>query len=340
LRVDFLAQVATSKGRLRDAAPAWSPDGQTIAFARHDQWWGSLYRIDHHGGDLRRLTEGTITSAEHQIYAIDWAPSGNTIAYTRLHLYEDFQNQDNSTFLLKVHLISPEGGDDRVIWETPAEFYDICWGVSWAPNGHAIALAFDTFVPVRENEHRGRVVLLRIVGAGVDVADLPAETREAIVGGPAWSPDGAMIAFLSQPRTGGLPTLELMSPDGSRRRTILSENGLSHPVWSPDGTYILFQVADGGLATIRPDGSDYTRLPFPFSGWEPDWGVSDQRGFQPKFTFTWPSLRRPLRGADAGTPMFFDPLWDPPLFARSAAVGFLAGVTLGYWVGRRRIKRA
>ena len=58
------APVQLTSGDAEDAAPAWSPDGATIAFvsARHPDWdlepVNDIYLVDATGGDPRRLTHG------------------------------------------------------------------------------------------------------------------------------------------------------------------------------------------------------------------------------------------------------------------------------------------
>ena len=78
--------------------------------------------------------------------------------------------------------------------------------------------------------------------------------------GPAWSPDGALIAFV---RTFGDPTgrsneVWVMAPDGSGQRKLA--DGGSRPRWSPNGELIFWQ-GDDGTWSIRPDGSALTKLP-------------------------------------------------------------------------------
>ena len=54
---------------------------------------------------------------------------------------------------------------------------------------------------------------------------------------PAWSPDGAMIAFTRWTEPQGV---YVMNADGSGLRLIYRINGAKSPTWSPDGTRIAF----------------------------------------------------------------------------------------------------
>ncbi len=83
---------------------------------------------------------------------------------------------------------------------------------------------------------------------------------------PAWSPDGAAIAF-SGFHPGGRPvdTIQLMRPDGSG----LVDLGMPGEVatWSPDGRTIAFASHPGNgnwaVWTMRRDGSDRRQLTHP-----------------------------------------------------------------------------
>ena len=76
---------------------------------------------------------------------------------------------------------------------------------------------------------------------------------------PAWSPDGARIAFESGPSG----NIYVMDADGSGVKP-LTHNGGVHPAWSPDGTRIAFESlrdANGwDIYVMEADGSGVERL--------------------------------------------------------------------------------
>jgi Tol biopolymer transport system component len=90
---------------------------------------------------------------------------------------------------------------------------------------------------------------------------------------PAWSPDGARIAFSS--RRSGNFDVYVMNADGTGtvRVTSAKENE-SHPTWSASGQRLAF-VRDEDIYTIAADGSDLRRISDPSAdesdpAWSPD----------------------------------------------------------------------
>ncbi len=79
---------------------------------------------------------------------------------------------------------------------------------------------------------------------------------------PAWSPDGARIAFTST--RDGNQELYVAGADGSSITRLTSDPAIdAHPCWSPDGEWIVFASSrweDLEIARIRPDGTGLRRL--------------------------------------------------------------------------------
>jgi Tol biopolymer transport system component len=91
--------------------------------------------------------------------------------------------------------------------------------------------------------------------------------------GPAWSPDGARIAFSSTRDRGLSYGIYVVPATGGRPRAITSGGGFAQsPSWSPDGSRIVFSASGGrfgqsrdrncipSLWVMRPDGSRLRRL--------------------------------------------------------------------------------
>lgn len=63
-----------------DEYPAWSPDGNTIAFGRLDKEAGWIYTVNSDGGGLSKLTDPPRDSWDSEPA---WSPDGTRIAFTR-----------------------------------------------------------------------------------------------------------------------------------------------------------------------------------------------------------------------------------------------------------------
>ena len=92
---------------------------------------------------------------------------------------------------------------------------------------------------------------------------------------PAWSPDGAKIAFVSN-RNKDRQQIWVIDADG--KNPIRLTDGLrdSYPDWSPDGTKIVYdahQLGPAGITVIDADGKNKRRLKNEggvFPSWSPD----------------------------------------------------------------------
>ena len=75
---------------------------------------------------------------------------------------------------------------------------------------------------------------------------------------PAWSADGARLAFASG--RSGTSDIYVMSADGTGTTRLTStEDSDTHPTWSPDGGTIAF-VRAGDVYTMSADGSNVLRI--------------------------------------------------------------------------------
>jgi serine/threonine protein kinase/Tol biopolymer transport system component len=109
-----------TSGDANDADPAWSPDGDWIAFHRNCGLW--VVRPD--GSDERMLLE---SSGEFCAMAMMWSRDSQRIA---------FLNRPDKSALREIQVINRDGTDHRVVHS----FERLEWGnIAWNPDGRQIA---------------------------------------------------------------------------------------------------------------------------------------------------------------------------------------------------------
>jgi len=188
-------------------SPAWSPDGQQIAFENA----GQIYVMDGDGSNVRQVTAG----AQNSFPA--WHPDG-----TRL-LYDSDSGGKYDIWVVDVdgsnamRFCAPVEGDRRL--------------GAWNPDGMGILTAWYSgefgdhaeLYHVDENCHAEHLTVGQV----------------AIVGQPHYSPDGSQIALTIGLESEAIPQVWVMSLDGSGAQPVTPMGGWN-PSWSPDGTSVIF----------------------------------------------------------------------------------------------------
>lgn len=223
----------TTDGHLKQR-PVWSPDGNWLAFTRHQGSTIYLFLRSADGKEERRLTK-----REAPEYDACWSPDGKRLAFA----YDNaMPNQGD----IEVYSIGADGEGLQAVSTSPGKLTHEEWP-GWSPDGEWIA-----FSSTREDNQD-------IYVCRPDGKDLKRLTSDpAIDAHPCWSPDGKHIAF-STGRWGGME-LATMNADGSGLTRLTESRGLDdYPAWSPDGRRIAFTSnRDGNLEiyTIDPDGKN------------------------------------------------------------------------------------
>lgn len=109
-------------------------------------------------------------------------------------------------------------------------------------------------------------------------------TRSASVeSGPAFSPDGTMIAYSL---SSGIAGIYIMNSDGSHARKVSGTFGYQL-AWSPDGAKIAY-VNNGVIYTMKANGTNVTRLT---TGEAPDWSPNGTKiAFQKALASGWQEI--------------------------------------------------
>jgi hypothetical protein len=214
-----------------DLTPAWSPDGEMLAFVRADPAGVNfdIYAIRNDGTDLRRLT----TSADLDA-SPSWSPDGRMIAFQRQHAgnYELY-TIDVST-LGEVQLTNHPAVDAQ-----PA----------WSPDGRRIA-----FYSTRDPVHPDGTILLLDIATGAIHSFFE---DPAIAARPSWSPDGLAIVFERFETASNAGEIYRVGLDGTGSTNISNDAGNDRaPSWGvkalPD--LVVSQVSaafDGTLYDIE-----------------------------------------------------------------------------------------
>ena len=122
-------------------------------------------------------------------------------------------------------------------------------------------------------DHALQGVWLIDATAGTSRLVLPSQRR---VWGMSWSPDGTRLAY-SDYNT--LFVMDVASGESTPVTTFEYPEGAYDPRWSPDGSTIAFSHipghggwADWGVWTVKPDGSDLTRVALGYidPAWHPE----------------------------------------------------------------------
>lgn len=146
--------------------PAWSPDGERIAFTTNRFGYNEIFLMDTTGRNTRRLTSNQWLDADPA-----WSPDGQTIAFV-----SDRENRWNAD----LYLMDTQGGNVRKLLSTP----DSESSPSWSPDGRRIAFT------TSGNTQRQLAIL--------DLDDVTAPPLVIGFGSPDtadWSPDGQSITF-------------------------------------------------------------------------------------------------------------------------------------------------
>jgi Tol biopolymer transport system component len=243
-----------------DVMPAWSPDGQKIAFVSDRTGQYQIFMMAADGSNVEQLTDDLENDTPM------WLPEGGRIA---------FRTTDGQGLWWWRELEL----NNRQITMLSEPSYDFFFQKqTWSPDGKKIAYMSMQEQAAR-NDGSSQIHIKNSDGSG-DKALTDNIWENA---NPVWSPDGKQIAFLSEMHGEyNIFALYVMHADGSHVRQ------LSQPIygdtytvysWSPDGKNIVISdintsriemitVADGSIRCLIPEGdSGYAYYWYP--SWQP-----------------------------------------------------------------------
>jgi Tol biopolymer transport system component len=237
--------------------PAWSPDGERIAYVSTKDGETAIYVVALAGGKITRLTRGGGWNGNPT-----WSPDGQWIMF-------DSSRDGPNAGARSLFVVRPDGTDLRRITHGP----DYTGQPSWAPDGKRVSFLW--------GRPHNAANIFTMSPDGSDQRQLTHREGDVEVGAGygRWSPDSSQIVFLAFERSTSLvapvnSSLFVISADGTETRRVNVGLGRSDgmPDWSPDGHWIAFRVDAGDwidLVVMRPDGSHLARLTL--DGVNKDW---------------------------------------------------------------------
>ncbi len=226
----------------RDAQPSFSPDGLEIVYARFDEGFSDLYRLDlSNPSEPVALTDnrpsvetGALGYNQQALWAMQpaWSPDGQRIAYI----------SDVGTEYPGLFSMDPQGNRARRL-ESLNHGVQGVEQPSWSPDGTKLAVA--NYVT---NNGQGQIWVLNLsTGRWVELTNAKDGAYS-----PAWSPDGEWIAFTM--RQGSVHNIYVVPTDATRWQgeyptpvQITTDGASRSPAWSPDGTQLAYLSLKDGL---------------------------------------------------------------------------------------------
>ena len=222
---------------------SFSPDGNQVVFSSRAEGKSGIYTTVLGGERSLRLTSVASDCCAK------WSPDSRQIAFSR-----------PSGEGAAIYVIPALGGTERRLFLGPINQ----WASSfdWSPDGKVLAISES-----QTDKSHNRIALLSL--ADLSTRQLSAPPGQELDYAPAFSPDGASVAFVRGIVAGAVADIYVMPTKGGAAKRLTFDHTwiLSPPSWTPDGRELVFASSRGGLTSLwRISASGGTPQPVLGSG--------------------------------------------------------------------------
>jgi TolB protein len=209
-----------------DQAPAWSPDGKTIAFHSNRSGTWHIYTVPATGGTVKQLTAWSGLQGQPA-----YSPDGNKIAFV-------FMPPGGRQWIDEEIGIMPARGGSYINF-TKTKGLD--WWPDWSPDGRKIVFSSTRNV-ISPWHVTFNYVQPYPTGSAKRLSSWPYPLDEQH---PRWSPNGSEIAYNADTKmsTWAIDIFRIPATGGKPINLTNTPNVIDFaPTWSPDGRYIVYDT--------------------------------------------------------------------------------------------------
>jgi eukaryotic-like serine/threonine-protein kinase len=237
------------------AAPSWSPDGETIAFAHRTP--------DGDGKSTNVVTVRVKDGVEKQVTHHRWSVIGTLVWLT-----------DGSGLIITA--ADAESGPSRQLWHVSYPGGETRRVTNDTNNYLAVSLTADSSALVTVQAEQTSNIWTAPAGEAARATQITSSRNEG-VSGVAWTPDGKIVYTAGG---AGSRNLFIMNEDGSGQKQLTADTGTNTgPSVTHDGRYIVFSSSRAGAYNIwimDIDGSNPRKLTSGSRDISPSWSADDQ----------------------------------------------------------------